>query len=55
MFVNENLLPVNIIDLAAKYAKTNDINEKYQLEMRIKDIVSFLSSFLKEHKEMRRT
>ena len=54
MFVNENLIPELIINIATKYATTKDINEKFQLEQRIQDIVAFLNSFLREHKEKRR-
>ena len=51
MFVNENLIPEIVINLVAKYSKTKDVNEKYQLEMRLTDIRNFIDSFLKEKKK----
>lgn len=54
MFINENLLPTLIVDLVTKYNSTQNINEKVQLELRLKDIVNYINSSLRENTREKR-
>jgi hypothetical protein len=52
VFQNTNLIPELIVNLVSKFKNTRDVNERFQLELRLNDILKYINAALREKKNV---